>query len=531
MKKFTFSALALAAVAAMPFNASADDELIVSRPEGELHTNMVWNSTSFYEYQGTALQQTVNERAPQVVVNGTDFYLYNPFTGYPTGTWLKGTIDEQGNVTIPTPQIIYQEDNAGYVSTFYANRMIPGEAPNEFTVVYELDMENTGIHFIFRNNTLTQTDPTEVMLGMTTAAGEWAKYGEKDILCDPLEKTSVAPADPSKLTMQLFSLQYHLQDTPQAGKIVELAVDGNEAWLHNVTDIVEDCWIKGTVENGNKITFSTEQFLGAGEGYWRYFMAGTSEKVWSDYLNKYYYNHKEGKEIVFNLQDDGKWTTAEDATMFINIGDNGLQRGTMQTMQNPSLTPYKAIEDAPKEPSIIDYSQYKPSDYCGFVRFQILPETSKGEYLNPNQIYYEIFFDDSNVPETFTKEEYAYLPVESITEIPFYFSDGTMIYKDANMFTFVFYPQGLQSIGIMAYTKSGEGKNFYSNISWINLNNGSRYSTPYNADSIDGIEAAEGSEVEAYFDLAGKRVENPENGIYIARLKNGKSVKVAVTGK
>jgi len=535
MKKITsFAAYALTcacAIAAAPLSGMAD-ELITQRPSGELNDKLVWNSSSFYEYQGSAFEETVNERAVQVVVDGSDFYLYNPFTKFATGTWLKGTIDEDGNVTIPTPQLIYKEESLGRVYQYYVNRLIPGEAPDDYTIVYELDQEELGIHFVYRNGTLMQTDAENVMMGLTSAGGEWAFYGEKDIICDPLTISPVAPENPSELDLSLFSLQYHLQDVPAAGKVVQMAIDGDTMWIHDFTDRVNDCWIKGNI-NGDKVTFPSGQFLGAGEGFYQYFIAGKSVKAFSEILNRYYYNHEEGEEIVFTLQEDGSWASAEDATIFVNIGNNGLERGSMEAMQNPVFKPYQTVEAAPKNPVITDFSQYKASEYCGYVRFQLAPESANGAFLNPNDIYYQIFFNDGTTPQTFTTEDYAYLPVPSITSIPYFFNDGTMIYKNGDLITFVFYPSNLTSIGIMAYSDFGNGNIKVSDISWVNLNNGNRYTSagviPDNS-GVDGIDV-ENDTVEAYYDLNGRRVLNPANGLYIAKMKSGKTHKVMRYGK
>ena len=446
---------------------------------------------------------------------------------YATYSWLKGTIDENGKVTVPTPQLICQTESFGKVYNYYVTRMVKGVAPNEYTVVYEPDTEETNLYFIYKNGRLLQEE-TDIMVGLTDESGAWTKYGDTNIIALPIESELMKPADPSSLDMKTYSYSY--DEGSAGGQIVELGIDGTTAWLHNITNIVDDCWVKGTVD-GDKIIFPSKQFVGRSisniddhaPSYLTYFFGATTEAVWYESIGRYGYLHTLADDIVFTKDGNGVYSSPN--TIIINLGDNGMDK--LGEYRTPKLTPYVEIAAVPKLPEIIDYSQYKEADYCGFVRFSILPESENGLPINPSKIYYNLFLD-TTVPYALTTEDYPLLPVKSITDITYDFNDGTAIYRNGNYFTFVFYPQGLTRIGVEAFYTGGDVTN-HTDISWVNLETGEKFTTPGIGKDV-GVEdvVADNDEIESYYDLMGRKIPNPANGVYIAMMKSGKAVKVVV---
>lgn len=503
----------------------ASEELIKDRPVGTYNNKLTWTSEAYFEYNNAAQTGQIAQRTCEIVVNGTDFYLRNPISEFRTDTWLKGTIDENGNVTIPTPQLIYEDTYLETTYQYYLSRMIPGEAPNDYTIVYVPDTEQTDLHFIYKNGDFYQTDD-DVLLGLTNSEGAWTYYGDKNIVVDKFDVEINAPENISTMEMNPFVIRYDSQGKPGSG-IFEMGIDGDIAWIHNITSLVDDCWIKGNIKD-DKIIIKGNQYLGAnvpesiGPSYHTYLLTATSEERTSSDGRLTWWIHTEVPEITFTKTADNTYTT--EGTIIINIGNNGIDKIT--EMQNSSISPYQNVALAPAKPVILDYKQYQESEYCGSVTFMLKPEAANGEYLNPNNIYYNIFLDTPDQPYALTQEEYPLLPVKEIVDIPYYFNDGTAIYRNNNTFTFVFYPQGLTWIGIQAYYQDGDNVK-KAEISWINLEDGSTQYPEEKPNAITEIDA-ESNEVIAYFDLTGRKINNPEKGIYIAKTKSGKTFKVAL---
>lgn len=503
----------------------ADNTLVTETPNGEFNDKLSWNSGSTREYYGSATEGDVNQRYVAVVQDGTDFYIKNPFSYYRTDTWLKGTIDDNGKVTIPTPQLIYVDEWMGTTSRYYATRMVRGVAPDDYTVVFNIDEEETDLHFQYKNGVLVQLDD-DVLIGMTAENGEWMYYGDLNVVCDKFDTPVTAPSNIDALDVKMYSFSYNVQGTPGM-RIVEMGFDGNDVWLHNYTDVCEDNWIHGVME-GDKITFDSKQFIGHLNSedvlepqslLW--FWGATTEAIYYESIKRWGYNHTLQDNLVFTKGENDVWATEN--TMIVNRGDVGYMKYT--EIMEPSLTPYEENVAVPATPSIIDYSQYKEADYCGFVRFEMKPQSVEGNYLNPYKLYYNLFLDTAKEPYSLTQSSYPLFPMESLTDIPYEFSDGTAIYKSGDYRTFVFYPQGLTQIGVQAcYTGGGELKK--SLISWVNLDTGETFQNNGNV-GVEGIQDIN-DEAEAVYDLNGRRVINPERGIFVVKTASGKTYKKVI---
>ena len=105
--------------AAQPFKAAADG-IITTQPEGELSTRLYGSSTGYYLQYGYVLSDKSDGFVGRTVVNGDKLYLYQPFSLFPSGSWIEGTI--VGDTVTFKPQPVFnhtRKQKYGYTESFF----------------------------------------------------------------------------------------------------------------------------------------------------------------------------------------------------------------------------------------------------------------------------------------------------------------------------------------------------------------------------------------------------------------------------
>lgn len=203
MRKLIISTLALSAILCIPAVAQTSDgnpepqttDPIVKRPQGRLMKNQVRKAMSFYSTGSGAYIDSVDYYIGDYVM-GDDgsVYLKNPFTFFPTQSYLKLDRLEGDTLVARMPQAIYREDD-----TYYVSRLVLKSGNQGMTYGYEQNADgsfNTDMKFLLRGDTLTMLggetagDYPEVILGLTTLQGNWAETGEAVFTVRPLDVQS-----------------------------------------------------------------------------------------------------------------------------------------------------------------------------------------------------------------------------------------------------------------------------------------------------------------------------------------------------
>ena len=139
------------------------------------------------------------------------------------------------------------------------------------------------------------------------------------------------------------------------------------------------------------------------------------------------------------------------------------------------------------------YKMYRPSP---LVRAYCLEK----QLQTPAKLYYNIYFDGSEEPETLSPDDYQNL-TEEMTNVPYDFSDNYDFLCDGTTHTFYFYVAEYNNIGVSPpYT--GGGETHRSNIVWAT-----------NPTSIKGV-SSDSKSVKSvnYYDLSGRQVSAPAQG-------------------
>ena len=86
-------------MAALAQATTDSNGIIVEKPEGTLYDNLYWNSEYYYSDEGYCTAGAEDGTVATIVeaANG-DIYIYNPFSGFPVNSWIKG--EKAGGDTI-----------------------------------------------------------------------------------------------------------------------------------------------------------------------------------------------------------------------------------------------------------------------------------------------------------------------------------------------------------------------------------------------------------------------------------------------
>ena len=111
---------------------------------------------------------------------------------------------------------------------------------------------------------------------------------------------------------------------------------------------------------------------------------------------------------------------------------------------------------APLPPKLTAFQPYDPNPWGGpgGLQFTLSYYSSDFNYLDPSQLYYNLYIDDELV--TFSPDDYQNLETE-MTDVPYSFSDQYEFYKyDENHRTIYFYKDVKKKIGMEAVYVDGD---------------------------------------------------------------------------
>ena len=437
-------------------NRMAESGIIIDQPAGTLH-QMVYSTNSYaynwlFGYYVTSYSDRIGE-----VVEGTDgnIYIHNLLTDATNdpGYWVKAE-KAQGDTIVIHQQPIWEEEYEGEIYTYDIQRI---DFVNGETVM----PKNNDIKMIWKDNKLTTVDdfntPVDDMRCIITAfdnEGYWIGAANWNISMEKQTDVAItelpAGAEPMDMVMK-----YKDADEKLSATKVKLAFSGNDAYLQYYEDL--GSWIKGTV-NGDKVTFSTRQYLGADTYYSShvYFMAVSSDD---------YYFENVVDEVTFDydaanciLSNTANW-------IFVNGGKSQIYY--IDAYQNPYIFKFVEKPASPMTPEITEVINFNPVAGYGYISIDAPFFDAEENYLDPDKMYYKVFIDDKEF--VFDPYEYPELDVPT-TDIPYNLSDIT-IYADGSTHEVEIFFNIQKNVGVqMFYTGGGEVHS--SDIAWYEVDGG-----------------------------------------------------------
>lgn len=483
------------------------------RPEGT-EIEMYRNGNAYLVY-GSFLMTTRVSGYKASIVEAEDgtVWINHPFTQYETG-WLKADKGVGDTLVVNLPQEVLK----GSTSSFYANRFTykgsydeNGEAVGEWVA----DGKNA-IKFTYIDGTLNEVpdavfimhgdnkDLVETrakpMLALTDNEGHWTGYGDYNIAMRKFADTPLPL--PAGLEAKDYMLKYNATPDSELATTARVAIDGNDVYI-NIYPDCPDSWVKGQINDG-KVTFKSGQYLGTyetqGVTVYLYFVAGTYTTVNDDSEEGHEYKFEICDEVSMVYDTDAGTFSTADKAIFVNCGKDRIHK--IYDYANPSFEIVADRAATPVDPVIIEFIDYDPDEEYGYIEVEAPNKDVDGNFIDMDKFFFRMWVD--NDVYTFSPDDY-YCFDEPTMLIPFTFSDEywDFIYYDDSKHGFTFYFGDYESIGIQAvYTGGGETR--YSNV----VRNKEMSSTNNIVIDKEALSTT-------YYDLTGRIVNNPANGIYI----------------
>ncbi len=420
-------------------------------------------------------------------------WFHNPFflnpNNFPEKQKLIGTIDETGLITIPMHQIVYSfnDDVSGEQRDVKVSRCTIENDEYGNSIVYfentsdvytlQLDKETGIITSIEKDVCLCQyetTTPWYTVMGNITAT-PWV--GEEVVV-------------PEGATYHTYSYTYE-KDYIEGAKVVDVAFTDTECYICGL--VFDGAWVRGEID-GNIIRMPSYQFQGIHNNQSVTFAAG-------EYLGE---NPVTGATEYGPLDSFEFRMSNENKTFKARAGQTPLLlagKTVVSIYEDVKLNEFTEVPATPATP-VITYGQVD-SQWAG-LEFNIAWEDVDGNFINPENMTWTIFIDD----EPYTFEPGIYYIEEPITEFPYVFNDlngGTDLYTEGQLHRVFIYGELFETMGVeVYYTAGGERRTSERAI--------------FNSNSIDNINSSTDIVNTIYYDLNGREIKNPDNGLYIKRV-------------
>lgn len=484
---------------------SASNGLITEQPAGTLHDKLIKTAPFMYPTRFPAADVSTNDAfsngqvGKYVVDADGNLYIWQPFTGLNTLTWVKADKQANGRYSVKK-QPVYVVDGV----TYYTGRL-KIDIDSKGQIWWYADKTRDDVEYELRNDSLILVDDGltngygNTMLGLIDKNNNWYGYADwSTIMAVNPDKVNTPPASAERET---YLMTYYDYDGDEHRQVVNVAHDGNDIYIGNFFKRLPEGWIKGTI-NGGTASFEAMQYLGCDYTH-SYFRPIT------DQGQKRYYT-----QTLDFAYDADRGTLESDSAFHVNLGK--MTTNVTQGYYEPSLKPYTETAGVPDTPEInTDYcSPYEVIDGVGIGVFAFtLPEyTTGGDYMNADKARYIVYLNGK--PYTFTNAHYKYIDKgEEMTEVPFAFYEGyDFVIQGLTRIIYIYEPFTRASVQIVY---EGNGERHVSDLA------------TYDTDPTGITDATASQAGEAtYYDLTGRRVNNPTRGLYIksVKLSNGQTV-------
>lgn len=358
-------------------------------------------------------------------------------------TYLKLEKVNDTTYVAHTPQLIWaQENEDGQPFVAYATRCgFVKKSSTSFT--YEVETsENAGyitdVFFTLKDGVLKQnnqevtvmndeTFPTE-LIGFTSASGNWIAFGGGCInIYQPTATPTTLPADAKVVDMSLDFDILHVRDKViDDATMIKYAQVGNEIYISNPSAGTEQ-WVKGTIDTAtNTVTF-LPQYLGMDtvNGYAVWFQPANFGKeihVFDEETGggDWFRNYTMADKAVFKIENGKLIPTEPNQVLYFSHSATELLPTGIYA--NPSIAGYSSEMQTPAPVVITKFEPYDDMWGLGVVGFGIPCRSVDGSYINPNELYYNFYVNDSTTPYLFSPDNYFDM-LESMTNVPYAYKE------------------------------------------------------------------------------------------------------------
>ncbi len=480
-------------------------EIVTTPPAGE-KTTYSRDCVGYWSFS-TKIYDQVDKGGVVNMVKGdnNEVWLDNPLALMALKSWMKGTLSNDGKtITFKGAQAVYAETLNEETTYFYM-------APLEFVVekedgsgwyyptadaTYEYDLDGT----TWKPRDLTKVHGLCRLMDDGTLS--WIGYGNYDQILTP--QTSTLTELPEGLTYDKWVVKYD-----GGGHMADVARTDTKMYVRGLLPNAPQGWAVGNVTR-DRVVFPVGQYVGeTTDMHFAYVFGGEVRSEYNEYYDTYFNNVYASRQLEFtyNAADMilSECPAVTCVTLNYRAGTNPDTYQVQSSIVNPTVRYLvRDPECPPANPYSISIFAYDDQTGYGFVDFRFLNEDANGYILPTEDLYYRVFMNGKL--HTFYPDEYGALEAPMVL-VPYNFYDLYDFDVQGYLHTFYYYSDSLDTMGIQTiYKPEGIETPLVSNL--------------ISFDVIGGIHsdmADKTVSTQEWFDLQGRRVENPASGLYIVR--------------
>lgn len=286
----------------------------------------------------------------------------------------------------------------------------------------------------------------------------------------------------------------------------------SEIWIQGLCPELPDAWIKGEI-NGDRVVIRGGQYLGITGYYYQYLIVGHGNAD----------NMTLSPEIEFSY--DAQIGALEpidaDTSMAVSSSLNSFEGRWFWLSPEIYFAPARLL--VPQDPKIYNFEQ---NSHESVIYFRMPYTDVDGQDLDLEKYFFNMYIDGELY--TFNPDEYEGIGDEPMVNVPVTLdTDLIGYYATAHYVSFLMHD--IETIGVQAFYVV-DGEESRSNRMVYNVATGEV--TIHGGNDVKEIEAAPAAE--EWYDLSGRKVENPGAGFYIKRtvgIDGEATVKKVMRGK
>lgn len=478
---------------------------IITNPVGEMkYYNK--NTVGLYWFDE---EELVDAPALMVFGDNNEVYIQDILTDWALGSFVKGEIKDDV-ISVSLPQTV------GYYPSYdcYINAVLLKGEGEDYEVT---DVDSVNFLYDAESGELLLDlpgEPYEYMLGYvyTLEGGIWDGDGDFYQEYSPMEGVNVAPAD--------VTFEEYILKAGNFGYPVYVGIDSENIYIKGMSAAMPLSVVIAKLD-GNKATISQNQILGGYYTYWIY------SKVVEEKGDKLVLcPATQGYELNVDLEKKIISSANPDLYLCFNADLNEVYY--LDLLQDFQILVQDTFAGTPANPYDLIYSDADYADYgmYGFI-FELPAVSTVGDVLKYEDLYYRVYVDGDLFEFIPDDMDYIYIGLDGpSTEIPYMLDNWNDIQLLTNTMHYVgIYVDGVSTIGVQSvYNYNGEET--LSDIVTLDIETGEVTNTPAGVDSLVSAPVVDSS----YYDLNGRKINDPSKGIFIKRstLSNGKVVTVKV---
>lgn len=515
----------------------ADRNKVMAKEPADVITDVIYTAEGerryyrkscegFYLYYGTQLGGYEADDMTAEIVFGEDgdVYFKNILsTAAGTNSYVKGTLDGD-QITVQLPQTVKWIENDPEYGSYGINVDIMAYQidVNTDAFYYYHYTQKTDITFTLLNNgtIIMENLGDELMLGYSyTDDGVFCGYADTAQTYYPI--STDFNTIPEGVTLEDYAII-----SGDFGYTTKVGFDGDKVYFRGLAENMPEGIVIGTLKDG-KVTVTKDQQIGIYSAYLLHTLCGTPNPAYDPYDQTSYeprFLYSDG-DFVMNYDAEKKSFSPVNSDEYLllvaYLPDDYIY--PVFALGEFVLAPHYTYAGTPMNPSNVKY--YAISEFGGYnaLTFDFSCIAKEGNLLDVNNLAYIVYVN--NIVYKFKNSGQAYQGIpagETWSEIPYTFSNDLDIYTWSNQEREVdFYFENDKSVGVQFVYRYDDEEIFSDRVTY-DIQTGNTIIEPV---SVSTIAAEDVAGVE-FFDLSGRRISNPEKGMFIKRTnaKNGNSI-------